>query len=81
MPTTPQFYEIKIQGHLASRRLRGFEGWRVQRQPSGETLLVGPVLDASALYGLLSWLRDLGVTLLSLQPLEEPGTIEEEKTV
>jgi hypothetical protein len=34
---------------------------------NGQTLLVGPVDDQAALYGLLLMLRDLGLSLLGLE--------------
>ncbi len=66
-------YEIRIRGHLAPRRLCCFEGFVVRHQPDGDTVLVGPVRDQSALYGLLSWLHNLGVALVSVQRLGEPA--------
>jgi hypothetical protein len=71
MNEAPSVYEIRIQGHLAPRRLRWFEGVTVRQEPSGETVIVWPVGDQAALYGLLSWLRNLGVTLLSVRRLGE----------
>jgi hypothetical protein len=67
-------YEIRIQGHLAQHRLRHFEGVTVRQEADGETLIVGYFRDQPALYGLLSWLQRLGVTLLLVQRVEEsPG--------
>ena len=71
MSKAPSLYEIRVQGHLAPRRLCCFEGLTVTHLPDGETVLVCPVLDQSALYGLLLWLRNLGVTLLSLRRMGE----------
>ena len=71
MNEAPSLYEIRVQGHLAPRRLCCFEGLTVTHRPNGETVLVCPVRDQSALYGLLSWLRNLGVTLLSVRRLGE----------
>jgi len=59
-------YEIRIQGHLAPRRLRWFDGLIVRHEPTGETVIVGPVRDQSALYGLLNWLHNIGAVLLSV---------------
>jgi hypothetical protein len=64
-------YVIRIKSHLAPRRFRAFEGLVVTQQPSGETVLVAPVTDQSALYGLLSWLQDLGATLLLVKRIHE----------
>jgi hypothetical protein len=63
-------YEIRVQGHLSPQRFRGFEGLRVNHQPNGETALVGPFPDQSALLGLLNWLHDLGAVLVSVRRLE-----------
>ncbi len=64
-------YEIRIQGHLDSRRSRHLEGMTPTRLDGGVTLLVGPLSDQAALYGLLSRLRDLGLPLLSVERLEQ----------
>ena len=69
MNKSPSLYEIRVQGHLAPRRLCCFEGLTVTHLPNGETVFVCPVPDQAALYGLLNWLRNLGVTLLSLRRL------------
>ena len=42
----------------------------VTHHPDGETVLVGPMPDQSALYGLLNWLHDLGAPLVSVRRLE-----------
>jgi hypothetical protein len=63
-------YEIVIRDHLAPHRLRRFARLAVTHQPGGETTLIGPFPDQSALLGLLNWLHDLGVTLISVKQLE-----------
>jgi hypothetical protein len=63
-------YEIVILGHLAPNRLRQFESLEVTHQSNGETTITGPILDQAALYGLLNWLRNLGVALISVKRLE-----------
>lgn len=60
-------YEIRIQGHLDAQRAGRFEEMAVTHLPDGVTLLVGPVRDQAALYGLLSRIRDLGAPLISVQ--------------
>ncbi len=70
MVDRPQRYEIRVQGHLAPRRFRGFENLSVTHHPGGETVIVGPIRDQSALYGLLNWLHDLGAALVSVRPVE-----------
>ena len=42
----------------------------VTLRDDGTTSIVGPVVDASALFGLLARLRDLGATLLQVERLD-----------
>ena len=71
-------YEIRVQGHLAARRLDCFEVSIAQHQ-DGETSLVGVFPDQSALYGLLNHIRNLGVTLLSVNRVVEMDEQESAK--
>ena len=59
-------YEIRVKGHLDQRHVEWLEGFSVELQPNGETILTGPVADQSALFGLLLRIRDLGIPLLSV---------------
>ena len=65
-------YEIRVQGHLRPEWTVWFDGLAVQLQ-AGETVLTGPVADQAALYGLLKRVRDLGLPLLSVNPIETDG--------
>ena len=62
----PVIYEIRVKGHLEQRRFNIFESLTITHHPNGETALSGPILDQAALYGLLNRLRDLGITLVSV---------------
>jgi hypothetical protein len=64
----PTEYRIQIQGHLAAEWSEWFEGMTVQCQPDGTTILSGPVRDQAALHGLLLKVRDLGLSLVSVNP-------------
>jgi hypothetical protein len=66
----PDLYEIRIKGHLDSRRAQWFEGLTMTQLPDGETVLSGPIVDQAALHGVLSKIRDLGLPLLSVKRLE-----------
>jgi hypothetical protein len=68
----PERYEIRIRGHLDARWANRFEGLTITLQDDGDTLLTGPVIDQAALHGLLKKVRDLGMPLVSVSPLE-PG--------
>jgi len=65
-PSQPLIYQIKVKGHLGQQWTNWFEGLTITRDEDGNTLLTGPVIDQSALYGLLKKVRDLGMTLLSV---------------
>ena len=67
-----QCYEIRLKGHLDDRWAEWFEGLTITLEEDGNTLLSGPVVDQSALYGLLKKVRDLGLPLVSVS-LVEPG--------
>jgi len=43
----------------------------VTNTEDGETILVGPVIDQTALHGLLAKVRDLNLPLLSVQRVEQ----------
>jgi hypothetical protein len=45
----------------------------VQCQPDGTTTLSGPVRDQAALHGQLLKIRDLGLSLISVNPIELTG--------
>jgi hypothetical protein len=65
-------YEIRLKGHLNNRWANWFEGLTITLEEDGDTLLTGPVIDQAALHGLLKKVRDLGLPLISVSPVE-PG--------
>jgi hypothetical protein len=78
---TVQQYEIRIQGHLDVRWDNQFEGMTITLEEDGNTLLSGPVVDQSALHGLLKKVRNLGMSLLSVNqvpPLESTNQSNKE---
>ena len=68
-----QCYEIRLKGHLDERWAEWFEGLTITLEEDGNTLLAGSVVDQAALHGLLKKVRDLGIPLVSVSPVE-PGT-------
>jgi hypothetical protein len=66
----PQLYEIRLKGHLDDRWAEWFEGLAITLEENGDTLLTGPVIDQAALHGLLKKVRNLGMPLVSVSPLE-----------
>jgi hypothetical protein len=66
-PWPPATYQIRIKGHLGPQWANWFGDLAITLEDTGETLLIGPVADQAALYGLLSKVRDLGMPLLSVR--------------
>lgn len=70
-------YRIRLKERL-DQRWSAWLGLTVIHEANGETVLIGEVVDQAALHGLLSKVRDLQLTLISVTPLEtEPLTKEE----
>ncbi len=64
-------YTIVVQGHLGGRWAAWFDGFTMTREPDGTTVLRGALDDQAALHGLLQRLRDIGIPLISLTPVED----------
>lgn len=67
-------YEIRVDGHLGTRWAAWFDGLAITSESDGTTVLRGSVVDQAALHGLLQKLRDVGIPLISLAPVEAPPT-------
>jgi hypothetical protein len=63
-----------VQGILDDKWSDWFGGLTITPQADGDTIVTGPVVDQAALYGLLNKLRDIGLTLLSVNRAEFPET-------
>jgi hypothetical protein len=62
----PEYYEIKIKGHLDRYWADWFAGLKLTHLEGDETLLSGALPDQAALHGLLERVRDLNLTLISV---------------
>jgi hypothetical protein len=62
-------YEIRLEGHLASRWSAWFDGFTLTPGADGTTVLTG-VADQAALHGVLRKVADLGVPLISLTSIQ-----------
>jgi hypothetical protein len=75
-----KWYEIRIQGTLSPDWAEWFEGMEI-RQEEGQAILRGRIVDQAALHGLLTKVRNLNLTLLSINPVctSEPPAVQQEK--
>lgn len=64
-------YRIRVQGHLGSHWSDWFDGLTITNEPTGEAVLIGPIPDQAALHAILTRVRDLGLTLVSVTPAGE----------
>lgn len=62
----PEEYEIRVQGHIDEIWLQYFPGLTFKHLDCGETILAGSLPDQSALHGALERIRDLNLTLISV---------------
>lgn len=62
----PLFYEIRVQGELDDYWQDWLGELRLENQENGQTLLSGFLPDQAALHGVLVKIRDLNLTLISV---------------
>ncbi len=75
----PEYYEIKIRGHLDERWSDWFAGLKLTHLEADETLLSGLLPDQAALHGLLNRISDLNLTLISVSSGGHPPGIPKER--
>ena len=81
-PNQPAVYQIRIKGQMNPQWKVWFEGLAITLDEDGDTLITGPVSDQAALHGLLKKVRDLGLPLVSVCPVEpglptKPGSLDQ----
>lgn len=62
----PEYYEIKVKGHLDAHWADWFAGMKLTNLEGNETLLSGQLPDQAALHSLLERIRDLNLTLITV---------------
>jgi hypothetical protein len=72
-------YQITVEGLLDTRWSEWFEGWTVTPQEDGTTILASPLVDQAALHGVLTKIRDLNLSLLSVQNIETNSSTREKE--
>ncbi|KAA9325648.1 hypothetical protein [Adhaeribacter soli] len=61
---------IKIQDHLDTKWTDCFDGMEVMHE-GGFTILTVQLKDESHLHGILNWIRDLNLPIISINSCEE----------
>ncbi len=69
----PSGYRLRVAGHLAPHWSPWFGDLIVTHEDNGTTSLAGLVTDQAELHGLLAKIRDLGLTLISVEVID-PAT-------
>jgi hypothetical protein len=59
-------YRIQVKGHLPEGWSEVMEHMEIICEADGNTTISGPIRDQSELYGLISRLQNLGLTLISI---------------
>ena len=70
-------YQIAVEGLLDTHWSEWFEGWTVTPQEDGTTILTSLLVDQAALHGVLTKIRDLNLSLLSVQNIETNSATRE----
>jgi len=75
----PGDYEIRIKGHLDERWADWLQGLSFAHESNGTTNLHGPLTDQAPLHGVLNRIRDLGLTIVSVQQIGSTETAHGEE--
>ncbi len=79
MSSTQEIYQIKVKGRLDQSWSSWFDNMTLTFE-KGETAITGPVPDQAALHGLLTKVRDLGLTLIDVRRIEPKDEQQNFKT-
>ncbi len=63
-------YRIRVHGHLDEQRSEWFGGMSITHQPDGETILLGEIVDQSALNAILSRIHATNIKLISVERVD-----------
>jgi hypothetical protein len=75
----PEYFEIKIAGYLDQHWSEWFAGLELTHLETEQTLLSGFLPDQAALHSLLERIRDLNLTLISVNCSSTSTHSNEEK--
>ena len=75
----PSTYEICVRGRISGQGAIWFEGMTLavnETTSPPQTIIRGEIIDQATLYGLINRLRDLGLTLISVNRLDQQAENE-----
>jgi hypothetical protein len=72
-PTRHQV-RVRVRGELAATWSTVLADCSVTAEPDGTTLVTGELADQAALHGLLAAIRDLGLSLISVETAAVPSS-------
>ena len=64
-------YRIRIKGYMDTKWADWFDGFSISYEGENTTIMLGEIVDDAALHGVLKRIRDLGITLLSINIQDE----------
>jgi hypothetical protein len=67
-----QLYRIRVEGVLEPTWSEWLDGMTISQEPGGVTILSGSIRDQAELFGLLTKVRDMGLSLISVNRVEPP---------
>jgi hypothetical protein len=70
---SPEGYVLRVRGHLDPHWSASLGGLVLAHDPDGTTTLTGAVADQAELHGILTRIRDLGLTLLCVTATDLPS--------
>jgi len=70
----PSGYQLRVNGHLDQHWSSWFGDLTLTHEDDGTTCLTGAITDQAHLHGLLAKIRDLGVTLISVEVVDVTTT-------
>jgi hypothetical protein len=76
--TSGQRYRIVLRGELGDQFQGRFGGMELERR-DGMTILTGDVIDQAQLIGFVGRGQELGVELVSVEPLDDPEEMTRKK--
>jgi hypothetical protein len=67
--TEPRRYRVVVRGRLGEHVASAFDQLEIESR-AGESSLTGTFADQAQLHGLLDRVRDLGIQLVSVNPID-----------